>query len=163
MVEQFPLKEEVGGPIPPWPIFFVKKYELIEHTADVGIRVKAEDLKGLFKNAALAIFDIIAEKKPGSRQVRKPPAKVSVKLKADNIEELFVNWLNELLSLSATKELIFSDFKIHKLDENNLTATVIGRDIKNYRVNTEIKAATYHELRIKESKSGWEAEIIFDV
>lgn len=166
MAEQFPLKEKVGGSTPPWPTtksFFVKDYELIEHTADIGIRVKAGDLKELFKNAALAMFDIIAEKSSQLSAYSSQLKNIAVKQKAGDLEELFINWLNELLSLSATKELIFSDFKIDKIDDKNLQAEVIGRDIKNYRVNTEIKAATYHQLKLEKSKSGWIAEVIFDV
>ena len=136
-----------------------KDYELIEHTADVGIRLKAKDLKDLFKNAALALFEIIADKKIESKKKEQ----IKIKQKADNLEELFINWLNELLSLSATKELIFSDFQIDKLDKNNLQATAVGEAIENYRVNTEIKAATYHQLQLKQSESGCLAEVIFDV
>jgi SHS2 domain-containing protein len=138
----------------------VKKYTLIEHTADIGIRVKAKDLKGLFKNAAQAMFEIIAERRDLEAIKQE---KTKIEQKADNIEELFINWLNELLSLSATKEIIFSDFKIDRFEENNLEATVIGGNIKNYKVNTEIKAATYHQLELKKVTSGWEAKVIFDV
>jgi len=140
---------------------FMKNYELIEHTADIGIRVEGRDLKELFKNTALAMFDIIAEKVAD----KKPPRieKFLIKQKADNLEELFVNWLNELLSLSATKEKIFCDFKFEKLDEQNLEAEVFGCDIKNYKINTEIKAATYHELKLEKANSGWQVEVILDV
>jgi len=138
----------------------VKRFELLEHTADVGIRVKGKDLKELFTNAASACFEIIAQAdKPGSKDVKQ----IKIKQTADNIEELFINWLNELLSLSAAKQLIFFDFKIENLEENNLEATVIGSDMGNYKVNSEIKAATYHELRLKETPSGWQAEVILDV
>jgi len=142
-------------------------FELLNHTADIGIRVKGEDLKALFKNTALAIFDIIAEKKSETQSTfgrcLERPKKITIEQKADNLEELFINWLNELLSLSATKELIFSDFKIDRLDKNYLSAKVFGYDIKNYKVNTEIKAATYHELKIEKKNSDWQAQIIFDV
>ena len=155
----------------------MKNYELIEHTADIGIRVKGKDLEGLFKNAALSMFDIIAERSSkfllvparpaGGRQAGKVQSsrfkEITIKQKAENLDELFINWLNELLSLSATKELIFSDFKINKLDENNLQAVAVGDSIKNCKVNTEIKAATYHQLKIEETKFGWQAEVIFDV
>ena len=137
----------------------MKNYELIEHTADVGIRVKGGDLKELFKNAALAMFEIMAEVK--NRAAEKKELKIT--LKADNLEELFINWLNELLSLSATKELIFPAFKITKLDERGLEAVLSGSDIKNYRLNSEIKAATYHQLKLQRLKSGWQAEVILDV
>lgn len=135
-------------------------YELIEHTADTGIRVKAKDLKGLFRNSALAMFDIIAEKPGAKSKLRK---KIEIEQKADNLEELFVNWLNELLSLSAVKELIFTDFKINRLGNDYLSAVAIGSNVKECRVNVEIKAATYHELKIEKIKSGWQAEVIFDV
>jgi SHS2 domain-containing protein len=137
-----------------------KTYELIEHTADIGIKVKGKDLSELFKNSALAMFDIIAEKKEPNL---KKQIKIRIEQKANDVEELFVNWLNELLSLSAIKELIFSDFQIKKIDNNTLKAQVAGEDIKNYRVNTEIKAATYYELKIEEVESGWQAQLIFDV
>lgn len=140
--------------------FFMKDYELIEHTADIGIRVKGCDLKDLFKKAALAMFDIITQR-PKLKRGREE--KITIQQKADNLEELFINWLNELLSLSATKELIFEDFNIHNLDENNLEATVTGSNFKNYKINTEIKAATYHELELKKTAAGWEGEVIFDV
>lgn len=141
----------------------MKNYELIEHTADIGIKVSGKDLKELFKNVALAMFDIIAERRPENRVQRPETQILTIKQKADNLEELFVNWLNELLSLSATKEKIFCDFKFKSLDEHNLEAEAIGCDVKDYKINTEIKAATYHELKIEKTKSGWQAQIIFDV
>lgn len=138
----------------------VKDYEFIEHTADISIRVKGNDLIALFRNAALAMFDIAAQKKEAQAEGK---TRLQISLKADNLDELFVNWLNELLSLSATKYLIFSDFQINKLDNSILEAVAIGENTANYKVNTEIKAATYHQLKLEESKTGWQAEIIFDV
>lgn len=141
----------------------VKNYELIEHTADIGIRVGGANLEELFSHAAEAAFDIIAEEKSPNHQIAKSPVKNSVKLKADSREELFIGWLNELFSLSATKELIFSDFKFKKIQDNILEAEVIGQNMENYQVKTEIKAATHHQLKIKEVTGGWQAEVIFDV
>ena len=138
----------------------MKNYELIEHTADIGIRVKGGDLKGLFRNAALAIFEILAKQ---IKPAQKNSEKINLKQKADNPEELFINWLNELLSLSDAKGLIFYDFQIKKIGKFSLEATLLGNNIENYKINTEIKAATYHELKLKEDKSGWEAEVILDV
>ncbi len=136
-----------------------KEYELIEHTADVGIRIKADDLKGLFKNAALAMFDIIAEKRLGKTDTKK----LKIEQSAVSLDELFVNWLNELLSLSSAKELIFSDFEISEIDEKHLKAMVTASSSKNYKVNVEIKAATYHQLKIEKLKKCWQMEVIFDV
>ncbi len=141
----------------------IKNYKLLEHTADIGIRVKGKDLKELFQNAALAMFDIIAERKLKIKNEKLKIKKIIIKQKAGDLEELFVNWLNELLSLSAIKEVIFSDFQINKIDKNVLQSVVIGSDIKNYKVNTEIKAATYHELRLEQVEGGWQVSVIFDV
>jgi SHS2 domain-containing protein len=151
-----------------------KPYELIEHTADIGIIVKGKNLKELFRNAALAMFDISAQspekrvaKALGVQTTTLRPEqrteKIELRLKSEDLEELFINWLNELLSVSATKELVFTDLRIKKLDENNLEAEVLGEDIKNYRINTEIKAATYHELEIEKTEASWKAKVIFDV
>ncbi|MBU1998121.1 MAG: archease [Candidatus Omnitrophica bacterium] len=52
---------------------------------------------------------------------------------------------------------------MYRLDRTSCHADIYGEDIKNYKINTEIKAATYHELKIKENKDGWTAEIVFDV
>jgi len=139
----------------------MKNYELIEHTADVGIRVKAEDLKGLFENSAAAMFDIIACRVNAQSSCQSK--EIIIKLESEDLEELFVTWLNELLSLSSAKELIFYDFKINKIDRNMLQAIVAGEEMKNYKVNAEIKAATYHQLKLEETSSGWQAEVIFDV
>jgi len=144
----------------------MKIYELISHTADIGICVKAKRLEGLFRNAALAMFNIMGESAaiPSGPAVKEiPEFKINIRQKAEDLEELFINWLNELLSLSAAKGLMFTDFIIHKVDKNSLEAEVFGEGIENYKVNTEIKAATYHALKIQEVSAGWQAEVIFDV
>ena len=135
-------------------------YEIIEHTADIGIQVKGENLKDLFQNAGLAIFEISSER------INKKKGKIKtirITQKADDLDELFVNWLNELLSLSASKDIIFEKIKINKIGETGIEAVVSGSDIKNYKVNTEFKAATYHQLKIKKNTSGWQVEVIIDV
>lgn len=137
-----------------------KNYELIEHTADIGVRVRGADLKFLFENAACAMFDIITK---GQKPVGGTKKKIAVKQEGQGREELFINWLNELLSLSSAKGLIFTGFKIRKLDAGSLEADVSGRDIAGYKGTKEIKAATYHQLKIEEQESGWVAEVILDV
>ena len=137
-----------------------KTYEVIEHTADIGIRVKAKSLKQLFVNAGLAIFDIIAEKKSSPKPKQE---KISIRQRGENIEELLVNWLDELLFLTATREIVFTGFSIKKIDAGLVEAVGTAVAGKNYRINTEIKAATYHKLKVSKTKSGWQAEVILDV
>lgn len=137
-----------------------RKYTLIEHTADLGIGVKGKELKDLFINAAKAMFGIIALPcKPGRAVYRV----IKIKQAADSRQELLVNWLNELLSLSSAKGLVFTVFKINKISTNNLEAVVSGIESSKCRIDKEIKAATYHELKLEKTGKGWQAEIIFDV
>ena len=138
----------------------LKNYEFIEHTADIGIRVRGRDLKSIFKNTALAMFDIMAQKQKGKTLA---PKALSIKQKAANREELLLGWLNELLSLSAAKGLIFKSFAIKRIDERSIEALVTGEDIRGYKIKTEIKAATFNSLMLKEMGSGWRVEVVFDV
>ena len=136
-----------------------KFYKILEHTADIRIRVEAKDLKTLFSQAARAMFDIIAEKKTalGAKKVE-----LSISQKAQDLEELFINWLNELLSLYSVRGVVFSDFKIKNLASDSLEAIAGGEKASGYKINKEIKAATYHGLQIAKSGNGWKAEVIFD-
>jgi SHS2 domain-containing protein len=138
----------------------LKTYEFIEHTADIRIRVKGRDLKSIFKNSACAMFDIMAVKRKEA-----PPRGKTLKLtqQAANKEELFLCWLNELLFLSAAKGLVFEAFNIKRIDEGNIEAEVRGESIDNYKIETEIKAATFSSLILEKSGSGWMAEVVFDV
>jgi len=88
---------------------------------------------------------------------------VRIKQNADSIDELFINWLNELLSLSDARGLIFFDFKIKSIDTVSINADVFGNTAAQYRLKSEIKAATYHQLNLKKTDSSWVAEVIFDV
>jgi len=138
----------------------MKNYEVLEHTADIGIRVKASSLESLFKNAGLAITNLSAEKQ---KTFIPEKHRIVIEQKADNVEELFVNWLNELLSASSAEGLIFEDIKINQINENFVDAIAVGTDRRNYKTNIEIKAATYHQLKVQKSGSYWLAEVIFDV
>jgi SHS2 domain-containing protein len=138
----------------------LKNYEIIEHTADIGIRVKGKTQGDLFKNAALAMFDIISGK-PTQKDLKQ--RKINIEEKAESLDELFINWLNELLSLSAAKGIIFTNFQFKEISERNIRAIAYAASIKYYRVNTEIKAATYHQLNIHQQNGNWKAEVIFDV
>jgi len=136
------------------------KYEQIPHTADVALRVYGKDLKELFGNAAYAMFDVIAD-----LEGLKKTLSIDVNLEAPSKEELLVAWLDELLYNFYAKGIIFFDFEIISTGEKILAAKAGGRlvaDNKN-RLKTEIKAATYHGLEIKETPDGLSVDIIFDV
>ena len=138
----------------------MKRYEQFSHTADIGVRVFGGDLKELFANAAFAMFDIIADLEGMKTSVTQ-----EFRLEAATAEELLVAWLDELLYDFYTKSLIFAKFEIEELTDNRIKAKAFGRPVgeNRNRLKTEIKAATYSDLKIKKAADGYSVEIIFDV
>ncbi len=138
----------------------MKRYEVIDHTADIGIKAYGKDLKSLFVNAAYAMFDILADVK----KVR-AKKKLTINLKAPNLEELFLSWLSELLYQYNSKKIIFKEFLIDKLTENLITAEVQGEklDFKRHRLKTEIKAVTYHQMEIVKKPGEVTVKFILDI
>jgi SHS2 domain-containing protein len=138
----------------------MKRYVQFPHTADIGVRAFGKDLKELFENAAFAMFDIIADLENMTGDTVE-----TLSLEAHDQEELLVSWLDELLYIFYTKQLIFYKFHVEELTEGMLRATATGRPISanRNRLKTEIKAATYSGLKISKSGEGYSVEIIFDV
>ena len=138
----------------------MKEYEFIDHTADIGLCAYGKDLRQLFTNAARGMFAILADLRDvRAKQMRK------IEVKAPNIEELFLSWLSELLYQYNSNELIFKEFLIDKLDGHSVLAEARGEklDLKRHYLKTEIKAVTYHRLRVEKVKDKWQGEVIFDV
>ncbi|NQT22996.1 MAG: archease [Candidatus Omnitrophica bacterium] len=138
----------------------MKRYEEIPHTADIALRVYGKDLRELFSNAAFGMFDIIADLSGLKKSVA-----VDVKLEAPSAEELLVSWLDELLYNFYTKGIIFFDFDIIDISSTRIMAHANGRHLgsNRNRLKTEIKAATYHDLTIKEIDGRYSVDIVFDV
>ncbi len=137
-----------------------KRFEIVDHTADIAIKAYGNTLKELFENAALGMFNIIAD-----LEGIKSSTEVDIRVEAPDEEELLVEWLEELLYNFYTKNIIFSEFKIAELTDTKLTARAKGRFIgenKN-RLKAEIKAATRHEVKINKIDGKYETQIVFDV
>ena len=135
-------------------------YETFEHTADLGLRVRAPDLDTLFAEAARALFSAIVED-PGT--VR-PLQQIEVQLPAEDREFLLFDWLKELLYHFDTQHLLLGRFQVH-VDETGLKGTAWGEplDRARHRLEHEVKAITYHGLRVEPAADGWLAEVIVDI
>jgi len=138
----------------------MKRYEIIDHTADVGLRAYGKDLKTLFTNAATGMFSILADLKNVH-----PKRSLKIKVEAPNIEELFLSWLSELLYQYESKKIIFKEFFVDELSQNSISARAQGEklDLHRHRLKTEIKAVTYHQLKVEKVKNHWQGEVIFDI
>jgi len=141
----------------------MKKFEILEHTADIGIAAYGKNKEGVFINAAKGMFEIIA----GETKDLKENFYDKIKLEADNLEGLLFAWLNELLYISETKLVILNKFEIKDLSNNKIEAEVEGMKINlpSVKIEKEIKAVTYHRLEIKKDEGSglWRAQIIFDI
>jgi SHS2 domain-containing protein len=135
-------------------------YQMIDHTGDIGIVVRAPDARSLYERAALALFDILTD----LGQVRGTDP-LEVEVSARDREELMVRWLAELLFLHETRRLMFGRFDVREIGEQELKAKAWCEpfDPARHVVLTELKAVTYHELLVSEDRDGWSARVIFDV
>ena len=138
----------------------IKKYKLIDHTADFGIHVFGADPKELFANAAFATFDMLTE-----IDSLKSLKTTNLRVTGDDRSDLMVNWLRELLYLWNGKELLVKKAQILALSEKELSANVEldPFDPDRHEIKIEIKAVTYHQIQVSEGPKGWEAKIIFDI
>ena len=135
-------------------------YKTFNHTADLGVEICGPDCNQLFINAGRTVFDLIC----GTSAIDKKTA-VPVTVEGSGYDDLMINWLRELLYLHQVKGYLLSTFIIHRLDESLLRATVKGErfDARRHELLREIKAVTYHQLKIEQGQAGWTARMVFDI
>jgi SHS2 domain-containing protein len=141
----------------------MKEFEILEHTADIGIAAYGKTKREVFINAAKGMFEIIA----GKNKNLKENFYDKIKLEADNLEGLLFAWLNELLYIGETRMVILNKFQIKELSDFQIKAEIEGMKINppSVKIEKEIKAATYHRLEIKKDRESglWRAQVIFDI
>lgn len=135
-------------------------HETFEHTADLGLRIRAADLPTVFAEAAQALFEVIVEDLATVRPVQA----IEVRLQESDRELLLFDWLKELLYHFDAEHMLFGKFDV-KLDGDSLTATAWGEPLDRARhvLEHEVKAITYHGLCVEEVEGGWMAEVIVDI
>ena len=136
----------------------MKKYEILDHPADLKIRAFGKNLSEVFVNMALGlasqqIKDAESKKTDGQYQ--------KIAIKSDNVQSLFIDWLNEILYQGETSQKVYLDFKVLNFSETKIEAEIAGVPVEEKLI--EIKAATYHSLEIKKVDEHWVAVAIFDI
>lgn len=136
------------------------RFEYFDHTADMGMRAYGDDLSELFTSSALGMFNLIASIDQFSADDA-----LDVLLEAENVEELLWKWLRELHYLFSTQKMVFSHFEYKEMTEKRVWATCWGEpfDAKKHQSEREVKAVTHHGFCVIKDKSGWQAEVIFDI
>ncbi|MFC1987498.1 archease [Chloroflexota bacterium] len=136
-----------------------KEFEIVNHTADVGIIAYGADMKEVFVNAAKGLFSLIIELDDVKEVMQR-----DIELTALDQESLLVQWLNELIYLFDVDNILFKRFDISRLSQTELRAKSYGEkvDSSRHKIKIGVKAATYHMLKIDQS-DGFKAQILFDI
>lgn len=137
-----------------------KRFDILDHTADIGLVIYGEDLETLFENAGVGFFHLITDLK----RVRQKEER-RIELPGESLERLMVDWLNELLYLHEVENLLFKCFRIEKVGENGLKAVAKGEFFQEGRhvIHTGVKSVTYHQIQVKQEEGGWRAKVILDL
>lgn len=146
----------------------MKDFESIPHTADIQIRVYGDTLETLFRNALNGMFQSIGPhvqgcKKEGDRVIRETlPRNHELNVESPDREALLVDFLSEALYLSDVHDEAYFDATIHEMSDTKIHATIHGAPILGFDV-VEMKAVTYHGLKIEQVDGMWQADIVFDI
>lgn len=138
--------------------------EMLDHTADVGFRVRASTLEGLFDEARRALLMVVFERPPEEGDERR-----EVRLSAHDKETLVVRWLNEVVYLIQDSGFVPARAEIRIQESGgtglSLEASLAGTSLllEEYGWQGEIKSATFHGLRVTNDEEGWHAQVILDV
>ncbi|BAA30646.1 archease [Pyrococcus horikoshii] len=142
----------------------MKKWEHYEHTADIGIRGYGDSLEEAFEAVAIALFDVMVNvNKVEKKEVRE------IEVEAEDLEALLYSFLEELLVIHDIEGLVFRDFEV-KIERVNgkyrLRAKAYGEklDLKKHEPKEEVKAITYHDMKIERLPNGkWMAQLVPDI
>jgi SHS2 domain-containing protein len=135
-------------------------YEVFEHTADLGLRVRAGSLEQLLAEAARALFSTLVVNLDAVRCVQEKTYQIAGK----EADYLLFDWLTELLYTFETEHLLLVHFDV-RVNDAGLEATCHGEplDRQRHELDHEVKAITYHELKVEPAADGWLAEVIVDI
>jgi SHS2 domain-containing protein len=138
----------------------VGAWEILEHPADIGLRARGAALAGLFENAATGMMEIAASPAGIQEREQRPIA-----AEAPDREALLVTFLDEILWLVDGQGWLPARVAVRDIGETAVTATAFGepRDTSRHEMRLIIKAVTYHQLAVRQTGEGWEAEVYFDI
>jgi SHS2 domain-containing protein len=137
-----------------------KRFEILEHTADIGIRAFGRTLPELYENAARGLLELLLS----PRHVR-PAEEETVTVTGTDAVDLMIVWLHEILLRTDARKRAFADVRVSEVGEWRLVATLKGEplDGSRHKLRMEVKGVTYHAARVEKAESGWVAEVFLDV
>jgi len=133
-------------------------FELLEHTADVGVRARGATLEEAFEQATLGLAEVLGAGRPGRGEV------VAVEVAAPDPGALLVDWLNEVLWLHETRgHAAIAAVRVERVTGDRAAGSVTFSSTDPPADGTFVKAVTYHRLRVGRDAGGWLAEVYLDV
>jgi len=135
-------------------------FEILEHTADIGVRARGPSLAALFENAAAGLLDVAFD--AGAVTARESRPLVA---EAADRESLLLNWLQEVLWLVDGEGWLPRRVEVHEISETRVTGVARGepRDPARHVLRVIVKAVTYHLLSVREDRGAWVAEVYLDI
>ena len=137
-------------------------FELLEHTADVGIRARGSSLAETFEHATEGLAEVLGAWRPGGPAGGSSET-VAVEVSAGDPGGLLVDWLNEVLWLLEVREAVVAGVRVERVEHGAAAGSVVlvGGGVPD---GTFVKAVTYHRLRVEpDPDGGWLAEVYLDV
>ena len=134
-------------------------FEIIDHTADVGLAAHGTTREELFENAALGMCSII-----GDVDTVREAATREVRVTAPDIAALLAAFLGELLYLLEVEHFVCRRAEVESVTDTAARAILHGEPISpEHDLHTEIKAVTHHDLTVEQRDSAWHATVLFDI
>ncbi len=139
-------------------------FRFIEHTADVIIEAWAPTLEGVFEYSAKAMYEVMTDISKVDKVIEK-----KVEAEGFDLENLLLRWLEELLSITDSEGILFSEFiveKIEKMSEGYIVKSrCLGEEFnpEKHESRTEVKAVTYSQMRIWREDDLWKARFTLDI
>ena len=135
-------------------------YTLLNHTADLGIKIHGTDLIDLFESAGNALIHVILGDNPFGKT-----RSMKISVSGNDLADLMVRWLGEILYLFEGDDLVVTSVNIDSLTSSQLEATLetVPFDPEIHEILNEIKAVTYHQIQVTNKGDTWEARVIFDL
>jgi SHS2 domain-containing protein len=137
----------------------MNKWELFSHGADIGIRGVGDTLEQAFEMAGFALTNAVID--PERIHTNKV---VTLVCEQQNVDFLFYEWINHVITEMDTKQMLFNRFKI-AIHQQKLTATLQGDEIKNIHrnISIEFKRANLAELMVRQKNGNWIAQCVVDI
>ena len=136
-----------------------KGYRFVDDlTSDVMFEAWGKDLKEVFTNSALAMFEVICQ-----ADKVKAEKSLEVSVKGDDEKDLLLNWLSELIALVDIEGMFFKVFEITEISKTGLKAKLTGEDVRPEIGETVVKALTYHKFDLRRDGDSWKASVTLDI